>query len=78
MESFKELHRFDNFEFRLLDDPPLFLQMNENGIAILAFPTRENTIDFMGFEATDNRSIKWCKDIFNYLWDKSKPFFPNF
>ena len=75
MKSFTELHRFKNFEFRVLDEIPLLLQMNEKGVALLAFPNRENVIDFMGFNATDSRSIQWCKDIFNYYWDKAIPFF---
>lgn len=75
LNSFVELHRYDNFEFRVLDEVPLLLQMNEKGVALLAFPNKENVIDFMGFSATDPRSIQWCKDIFEYYWKKSKPFF---
>ena len=76
LEVFTDLHQYSNFEFRLLDDVPLFLQMNEKGIALLAFPNKENLIDFMGFEAADPRSMQWCRDVFEYYWENSKPFMP--
>jgi predicted transcriptional regulator len=75
MNSFMELHRYDNFEFRVFDEIPLLLQMNEKGVALLAFLNMENVIDFMGFSATDSRSIQWCKDVFEYYWKKATPFF---
>ena len=74
LNEFMELNRFENFEFRLITDPPVFLQMNEKRVTLLAFPDQSNAIDYLGFEATDERSLGLCQEIFDYYWSKSKPF----
>lgn len=74
LKAFTELHRYSNFEFRLIESVDIFLQMNEKGVALVAFPDRENQIDFMGFEATDEISMRWCNDVFEHYWSISKPF----
>jgi len=76
LKAFTDLHRYSNFEFRLLEQVPIFLQMNEKGVALLAFPDQENVIDFMGFEATDESSMRWCSGVFEHYWKISKPFIP--
>ena len=74
MNEFMELNRYENFEFRLIKEPPVFLQMNEKRVALLAFPDQSNAIDYLGFEATDERSLGLCQDIFDYYWSTSKHF----
>jgi len=76
LKAFLELLRYSNFEFRLISGTPIFLQMNEKGVALIAFPDKDGIIDFMGFEATDPRSNNWCSDVFDYYWKVSKPFMP--
>lgn len=75
LEAFTELHMSSVFEFRVLDKVPLFLQMNEKGVSLVAFPDKDGLIDFMGFEAKDEASMNWCRDVFEYYWERSKPFF---
>ena len=77
LREFTALHRFENFEFRLLEDVPVFLQMNEKQISLLAFPDKNQSIDYLGFEATDESSMKWCQNLFDYYWVLSKPFLSN-
>ncbi|MCW4014069.1 MAG: ArsR family transcriptional regulator [Candidatus Bathyarchaeota archaeon] len=74
MKEFIDLHRYENFEFRLLEEAPVFLQMNEKEVALLAFPDMNNAIDYLGFEATDIKSLTWCMNLFDYYWEQSKPF----
>ena len=76
MKEFEALHLYENFEFRLLD-APVFLQMNEKNVVLLAFPDTDDSIDYLGFEATDERSLAWCQDLFEHYWRLSKPFLSN-
>lgn len=74
MKEFMALHSQGGFEFRLLEDTPVFLQMNEKEVALLAFPDIEGAIDYLGFEANDQRSLEWCRSLFEYYWGLSKSF----
>lgn len=64
-----------NFEFRITERIDIFLFMNEKEVTLLAFPTMNNGFDYLGFEASDRRSIEWCNELFNHYWNKSKPFY---
>ena len=75
LRGFIELHRSGNFEFRIIERTDLFLHMNEKEVSLLAFPDMNDKFDYLGFEATDNRSINWCNEVFTYYWNNSKPFF---
>lgn len=77
MKEFTALHRYENFEFRLLEEVPVFLQMNEKQVSLLAFPDKNKSIDYLGFEANDEHSMKWCQSLFDYYWELSKPFLSN-
>jgi len=75
LRSFIELHRSGNFEFRIIERTDLFLRMNEKEVSLLAFPNMNDKFDYLGFEATDDRTINWCNEVFNHYWNSSKPFF---
>jgi len=36
---------------------------------VVAFPTTDGSIDYLGFRLTDERSHKWCRDLFLYYWE---------
>ena len=74
LNEFMALQKYENFEFRLLEKTPVFLQMNEKSVALLAFPDMKNSIDYLGFEATDENSLNRCRNLFDYYWERSKPF----
>ncbi len=48
----------------------IYLQVSEKE-AIAAFPLMDGTFDHLGFIARDRRSHKWCKDLFQYYWERS-------
>jgi predicted transcriptional regulator len=75
LRGFIELHRSGNFEFRIIERTDLFLHMNEKEVSLLAFPDMNDKFDYLGFEATDDRTINWCNEVFNHYWNSSKPFF---
>lgn len=41
--------------------------------ARIAFPTIENKMDQIGFGTKDKDSLNWCKDLFQYYWEKALP-----
>ena len=75
LSGFIELHGSGNFEFRIIERTDLFLHMNEKEVSLLAFPDMNDKFDYLGFEATDDRTINWCNEVFNHYWNSSKPFF---
>ena len=42
--------------------------------AVVCVPQIGGKMDYTGFRARDPISYKWCKDLFLYYWEKSKPF----
>jgi predicted transcriptional regulator len=57
-------------EQRIIEKSAIFMILSESKCAV-AFPTREGKIDYLGFTADDDLSLKWCKNVFMSSWDKS-------
>ena len=74
LKAFYDMHKLGNFEFRIIDRTELFLYMNEK-YSIISFPDSTHKFDYLGFEATDQKTLTWSKDIFEYYWRQSEPFF---
>jgi predicted transcriptional regulator len=45
----------------------VILYLSEKSCA-LAFPDVEGEFDYRGFTATDERALRWCRDLFQYYW----------
>ena len=73
MKAFTDLHKLGNFEFRILPNIDIFLYMNEK-YAIISFSNKNETYNYLGFESTDQQTLNWCQDLFEYYWKKSKSF----
>ncbi len=58
-------------EERVLERLDIYLYMSEKEVAAIAFPLPNGRFDYLGFAATDKRSRKWCRDLFQYYWDKA-------
>jgi len=41
------------------------------------FPTTEGHFDYKGFTVTDERFHKYCKDLFEYYWNKATTKIPD-
>lgn len=63
--------RMGLLEFRVLKRIDVFLYMTEKEVSALAFPTLDGKFDYLGFKSTDNQAHQWCKDLFNYYWNKA-------
>jgi len=59
-------------EHRTLEKSDVFLFLSEKG-GLLAFPAFEGRCDYRGFNITDERSLKWCEDIFQHYWKRAEP-----
>jgi len=59
-------------EEKLVDKVDLVLYMSEKEVAILAFPLQDGSFDFLGFASKDGRTHKWCRDLFQYYWERSE------
>ena len=61
----------NRIERRTLERVDVVIVMSEKN-ARIAFPTAGYKMDHIGFGSTDEISHKWCKDLFEYYWEKAK------
>ncbi|UCD45202.1 MAG: right-handed parallel beta-helix repeat-containing protein [Candidatus Bathyarchaeota archaeon] len=55
-----------------LESVDVFLYVSEK-MAAVALPTGSGKFDYLGFTATDSRSIRWCSDLFLHYWEQARP-----
>jgi predicted transcriptional regulator len=58
-------------EIRYLDRVDVLLVMSEREVAGITFRTVDGGFDHMHFSGKDLRFQGWCKDLFEYYWEKS-------
>jgi predicted transcriptional regulator len=58
---------------RLWDVIDINLWMSEREVAIIAFPKVDGSSDLLGFSSEDERTRKWCSNLFDYYWEKGEP-----
>ncbi len=56
---------------RILDQVSLIVAVTEKK-ARLSFSTVDEKLDHIGFQTSDDKARKWCKDIFEYYWAIAK------
>ena len=44
--------------------------MNEKEVATLNFLNPGGEFEYFGFTSTDRKAVEWCKDLFEYYWEK--------
>ena len=59
-------------EQRTADRVDVIVYLSEKRCA-LAFPDINEEFDYLGFTATDERALKWCRDLFLYYWEDAEP-----
>jgi len=57
---------------RTLEKIEIFLWISE-GEAVMALPRLDGKFDYLGFSSSGERARKWCRDIFDYYWEKATP-----
>ena len=59
-------------EQKTMKSVDVFLFLSEKMCA-LAFPNSKGEFDYRGFIAKDERSLKWCGDLFRHYWETAEP-----
>jgi len=60
-------------EMGTLERIDVFLYLSEKEVSIVAFPALSGKFDYLGFSSRDERAHKWCKDLFEYFWERTEP-----
>lgn len=70
--GFKPIPSVPNrIERRTLEKVDVIIVMSEKE-ARVAFPTKDEKMDHIGFGSTDKSAYSWCKDLFLYCWERAK------
>jgi len=72
-EAINKARRTGQLVERVLDRLQIHLWMNEKNVGMLAFPTATGRFDYLGFSSTEEATIKWCRDLYAYYWERAKP-----
>lgn len=59
-------------EERILKRLDIYLFMSEKEVAVVGFPFPDGKFDYLGFTSKDERSHKWCRDLFQYYWERAR------
>ena len=60
---------------RVFQHIPVTLVINENEASV-TFRTRSGTMDYMGLHGSDEKFLKWTRDLFMYYWEKAQRWYP--
>ena len=60
-------------EVRGLDMVDVFMAISEKEAAAIAFPEVTGGFDYLGFTSRDEKTLKWCNELFQYYWNRAKP-----
>ena len=58
-------------EERMTDEIKVYLLVSDSRCVVM-FPTSNHNYDYMGFTATDDVSITWCRELFEHYWDEAE------
>jgi predicted transcriptional regulator len=58
---------------RLLERMPVNLWMSEREVGIVSFCKEDGGFDFLGFSSEDEGARMWCRDLFEFFWEKAEP-----
>jgi len=42
-------------------------------VGILSFCKEDGEFDFLGFSSEDERARRWCRDLFEFFWERAEP-----
>jgi predicted transcriptional regulator len=70
-EAFASYHADGSLRTKYLERIDLGLFMSEREV-LLDFPDHAGNFDYVGFTSTDGRAVEWCKDVFDYYWERAE------
>ena len=60
-------------EVRGMKSVDVFMAISEKEVAALAFPEVTGGFDYLGFTSRDEKTLKWCTELFQHYWDRATP-----
>ncbi|UCH58091.1 MAG: hypothetical protein JSV18_04130 [Candidatus Bathyarchaeota archaeon] len=60
-------------EERFLERMDIVIWMSEREVALIALPKPDGSFDLLGFSSEEERSHKWCWDLFQHYWERGEP-----
>jgi len=70
--GFKPIPPIPLIERRTLNRVDVIITMSDKK-ARFAFPTVDESMDYIGFGSADESSHKWCRELFLHYWERAKP-----
>lgn len=61
------------FESRYLESVDALICLSEKEVAALCFLNTDRKLDYRGFHATDEESLKWTETLFSHYWSIATP-----
>jgi parallel beta-helix repeat protein len=58
------------YERRRIEEISLQFFLSESN-CIICFPVKDDHYDYTGFQCSDDASLEWCTDLFDYYWDQA-------
>ena len=59
-------------EERFLERMSILLWISEREAALIALPKPDGNFDLLGFSSEGDISRKWCRDLFQYYWERGE------
>ena len=57
---------------RELEKVPVVLAFSEKSVACLSFLDVDGEMDYLGFKSDDIKAHKWCRELFEYYWERAE------
>ncbi len=67
----RQVRGTDSFRQKILERVETFITLSDKEEAVVAFPALDGRLDYRGFEAKDELSYKWCRDLFQHYWEST-------
>jgi len=61
------------YDEKLIEKVDLVLYISEKEVGLVAFPLQDGGYDYLGFTSGDERTHKWCVDLFEHYWERASP-----
>jgi len=61
------------YDEKLIEKVDLVLYISEKEVGLVAFPLQDGGYDYLGFTSGDERTHKWCVDLFEHYWEQASP-----
>jgi len=72
----KKVRQDGRLEERWVEQVDSVIRVSDNLNGRVFFPTLEGHFDYRGFIVVDELSHKFCKDLFEYYWNKATASIP--